>query len=43
MNTYPGDLVFFRRPEIEEKRNHVAARLVKHDGLPAAPVRSANL
>ena len=29
MNTYPGGLVFFRRPEIEAKRNHVAACLVK--------------
>ena len=37
MNTYPGGLVFFRRPEIEAKRNHVAARLVKHDGARAAP------
>jgi hypothetical protein len=37
MNTYPGGLVFFRRPEIEVKRNHVAAGLVKHDRPRAAP------
>jgi len=37
MNTYPGTLVFFWRPEIEAKKNHVATRLVKHDGPRGGP------
>jgi len=37
MNYYPGGVVFFRQPEIDAKMNHVAARLVKHDGPRAAP------
>jgi hypothetical protein len=32
MNYYLGGFVFFRRPENEAKKNHVAACLVKHDG-----------
>jgi hypothetical protein len=37
MNTYPGGLVFFWRPEIEAKKNHVATCLVKHDGPRGGP------
>jgi hypothetical protein len=43
MNTYPDGLVFFRRPEIEAMRNHVAGRLVKHDELLAAPEKRESL